>query len=97
VTIGFGCSLLEYCSSWDWLVETAVLGDRLEDPRADIIGVPCDGDVGVLHRFMLPMIVIASSVNWPRSSRTSYTPTSLGVALGKVHEVDQGIMRAHHA
>jgi hypothetical protein len=60
---GSGYSLLEDCPAWDWLVETAFLGGRLEDPGADVIGVPCDGDVGVLHRFMSPIIVAASLDN----------------------------------
>jgi hypothetical protein len=61
--VGFDCSLLEDCLPWDWLVETIVLGGRLEDLGADVISVPCDGGIGVLHRFMLPIIVIASSNN----------------------------------
>jgi hypothetical protein len=78
MTAGSGYSLLEDCSAWDWLVETAVLGGPLEDPRADVIGVPCDGGVGVPHRFISPIIVAASSDNWPCSSPASYTLTSLG-------------------
>jgi hypothetical protein len=63
MTAGFGCSLLEDCPAWDWLVETAVLGGWLEDPAIDVIGVPCDSGVGVPHRFMSPIIVVASSDN----------------------------------
>jgi hypothetical protein len=63
MTVGSGCSLLEDCLAWDWLVETAVLGGRLEDPGADIAGVPCDGGVGVLHSFISLIIATASSDN----------------------------------
>jgi hypothetical protein len=78
MTTGFDYSLLEDCPGWDWLVETAVPGGRLEDPGADVIGVPCNGGVGVSHRFISPIIIVASSDNLPCSSPTSYTPTSLG-------------------
>jgi hypothetical protein len=61
VTAGSDCSLLEDCPAWDWLVETVVPGGRLEDPGADIVGVPCNGSVGVPHRFISPIIVAASS------------------------------------
>jgi hypothetical protein len=63
MTVGSGCSLLEDCPAWDWLVETAVLGGRLEDPGADVAGVPCDGGVGVPHSFISPIIIAASSDN----------------------------------
>jgi hypothetical protein len=55
--------LLEDCPAWDWLVETVVPGGRLEDPGADVIGVPCDGGVDVLQRFISSIIVTASSDN----------------------------------
>jgi hypothetical protein len=63
MTTGSGCSLLEDCLTWDWLVEIVVLGGRLEDPRADIVGIPCDGGIGVPHRFISPIIVTASLDN----------------------------------
>jgi hypothetical protein len=78
MTAGSGCSLLEDYLPWDSLVKTAVSGGRLEDPREDVVAVPYDRGVGILHRFMSPMIVVASSINWPRSSLASCTPTSLG-------------------
>jgi hypothetical protein len=78
MTAGSDCSLLVDCPTWDWLVETAVLGGRLEDPRADFVGVLCDGGVAIPHRFISPIIVVASSVRWSRSSPASCTPTSLG-------------------
>jgi hypothetical protein len=57
MTAGSGCSLLDDGPLWVWLVETAVLGGRLEDPRADFVGAPCDGGVGVLHKFISPFII----------------------------------------
>jgi hypothetical protein len=60
VIVGSGCSLLEDCLAWDWLVETVVLGGQLEDLGADIVDVPCDGGVGLPHRFISPIIVAAS-------------------------------------
>jgi hypothetical protein len=78
MTVGSGCSLLEDCLAWDWLVKTTVLGGRLKDLGEDVVGIPCDDGVDVLERFISPMIIAASSANWPRSSPTSCTPTSLG-------------------
>jgi hypothetical protein len=65
VTVGFGCSLLEDCPAWDWLVETAVPGGRLEDLGADVVGVPCDSGIGVSHRFISPIIVAAAQITGP--------------------------------
>jgi hypothetical protein len=63
MTVGSGCSLLEDCLAYDWPFETAVLGGRLEDPRADVVGVPCNGGIGVPHKFISPIIVAANSDN----------------------------------